>query len=494
MGRSATDVWNECLELIRARVSAEQFSIVFAKIQPLSFEEQVADGVRRKVLMLQIPSQWYYEQLEDDLTLNAILNSVVTAVIGRDRELLYSIGGGSTGAAGPQMTIPSVPTSASRDQTVDLQPKELGDARMTPYAIPAVRQVIINPNLNPEKNIENFVKGGCNELGYEVARQIGVVGLGKANSKFNPLYIFGASGLGKTHLAQSIGIAIRERHPDRYVLYVAAMNFLNEYTEAVSKDKMSGNSGAVKDFINRYESLHVLILDDVHELAHKSGTQDVLFSIFNYLLNRGCHIIFTSLYKLVDMQGFREELLSRFKSGIQVELLPPDFDTRLRILKRSCYADGIDTVSEEVLKLIAERVKTNVRELKGVFFSVFVRSLTGEEVTVEFAESVISDMVRDEKKLITMRMIIAQVCEFYHLTPEAILSKQRKREVSVARQIIMYLSRELLQASYKVIGEQLGNRSHATCVHGCAQVEKFMETERRLREEVETIRKLLLES
>ncbi|MBO7256750.1 MAG: chromosomal replication initiator protein DnaA, partial [Bacteroidales bacterium] len=295
---------------------------------------------------------------------------------------------------------------------------------------------------------------------------------------------YGGPGLGKTHLAQAIGIDIKEKYPEKVVLYVTANRFQTHYQDSVMKNAMT-------DFLHYYQSMDVLIIDDVHEFAEKPGTQNAFFQIFNYLHQLGKQLILTCDRAPVELQGLEQRLLSRFKWGLTTELLPPDFPTRVAILKAKSFREGIN-LGDDVINYIASKVTSNVRELEGTLISLMANAtLTQKQVTLSLAQELIEKIVSNHKKDITVDTILDTVCDYFGFTKDTLLSKTRKREIVQARQIAMYLSRNLTGSSLDFIGSQMGGKNHATVLYACNTVCDLMATDKSFKQYICDLEKKL---
>ncbi|MCF6358934.1 MAG: chromosomal replication initiator protein DnaA, partial [Draconibacterium sp.] len=347
--------------------------------------------------------------------------------------------------------------------------------------IPGIQKLQIDPQLKADNTFENFIEGDCNRLGrsagFAVAQNPG-------GTAFNPLMIYGNSGLGKTHLAQAIGIEVKEQFPDKVVLYVNANKFQTQFTEATRNNNRN-------DFLHFYQMIDVLILDDVHEFAGKEKTQETFFHIFNHLHQMGKQLILTSDKPPIELKGMEQRLLSRFKWGLTADLQTPDFDTRMKILRRKVYKDGI-SLSDEVLEYIASHVSNNVRELEGALVSLLAQSMLNKrEITLELAANLITKLVKNSKRELSIEYISKVVCDYFDMTVDALQAKTRKREIVQARQIAMYFSKSLTKYSLASIGAQIGSKDHATVLHACKTVNNLKDTDKNFRQFVEDIEKKL---
>jgi len=301
---------------------------------------------------------------------------------------------------------------------------------------------------------------------------------------FNPLLLYGNSGLGKTHLAQAIGIEAKEKFPEKTVLYVNAAKFQTQFVEAIRNNNKN-------DFLHFYQMIDILIIDDVHEFAGKEKTQDTFFHIFNHLHQSGKQLIFTSDKPPVELQGLEQRLLSRFKWGLSADLQAPDFETRIAILKKKIYNDGI-IVPEEVIEYIASNITNNIRELEGALISLLAQStLNRKEITIELTSEMIDKLVKNTRKEISIDYIQKIVCEYFGLPSDVLQTKTRKREIVQARQIAMFFSKSLTKSSLSTIGSIIGGKDHATVLHACKTVNNLMDTDKRFKSQIDDIERRL---
>ena len=303
---------------------------------------------------------------------------------------------------------------------------------------------------------------------------------------FNPLFLFGGPGLGKTHLAQAIGISIKEKYPELVVLYVPGNRFKTQYMDAIQKNKMT-------DFLAFYMKMDVLIVDDIQDMTGTS-TQNAFFNIFNHLHQSGKQLIFTSDRPPVELENFEERLLSRMKWGLSVELQKPDYQTRLEMLKARAFREGVKhQISEDVLAYLAARIKSNFRELEGALISLIANAtLAHKEITIDLAEQITEKIVGEEHNELTIDKVQRVVCDYFNITRDDLLSKTRKRNIVQARQIAMYMSRNLINVSLSTIGSEIGGKDHATVLHACTTVTDLMSTDKTFKQYVNDIEKILV--
>jgi chromosomal replication initiator protein len=473
MFKNHHQIWNDCLHIIKDNVQPVSFRTWFEPIKPLKIENEV--------LTIQVPSPFFYEYLEEQYI--DILRKTLRKVIGNNAKLEYNVVMSNAQKVSDSYTVnyPTNNNSKLNNHPVSVPLKDQGASIKNPFVIPGIQKLNVDPQLKKENTFENFIEGECNRLarsaGYAVAQNPG-------GTAFNPLYIYGDSGLGKTHLAQAIGIEVKERFPEKVVLYVNANKFQTQYTESTRNNTRN-------DFLHFYQMIDVLIIDDVHEFAGKEKTQETFFHIFNHLHQLGKQLILTSDKPPIEIKGIEQRLLSRFKWGLTTDLLSPDYETRLKILHKKTRKDGLN-MPEKVLEYIAQNISTNVRELEGAMISLLAQStLNKREITIELAIEMINKIVKQSKHEITIDYIQKIVCDYFSMPVDSLQSKTRKREVVQARQIAMFFSKSLTKSSLASIGSQIGNKDHATVLHACKTVNNLIDTDKQFRADVEEIEKRL---
>ena len=461
-------VWNECLRIFEQNVDPKQFSVWFKTIVPVSLEGST--------LTVEVPTDFFRSYLVDAYL--PIIKLALRRVIGPEAKLMYKIHPVRREAP---MVFTAAHGNVPENKSVMLSTFQ-ASSNPGPFVFPGLQKVKINPRLNPAYCFENMVKGECNKMGINAGVNISDK---PGKTPFNPLFVFGGPGLGKTHLAQAIGIAIHDAYPDLIVLYVTGNEFKTQYMNAVHQNKLA-------DFMAYYMRIDVLIVDDIHELVGPAS-QNAFFNIFNHLHQSGKQLVFTSDRAPVDLMNFEERLLSRFKWGLSVELERPDMSTRLAMLKARCAREGV-SVDESVLELLASKIRSNFRELEGALISLIASAtLCHEEITMELAQKVTGNIVSEEREDVTMDKVQDVVCEYFNITRETLLSKSRKRNIVQARQIAMYLSRNLIGGcSLSTIGMELGGKDHATVLHACNTVSDLMSTDKLFRQYVSDIERMLV--
>ncbi len=472
MEKTSTDVWNNCLQIIRDNIPAQSFKTWFEPIKALRLEGNI--------LTIQVPSLFFYEWLEEHYV--GLLRKTVKKQLGEEGRLEYNIVVEKSSNSKPFTTnMPSNGNGAEGKSQSMPMPVSLNKDIKNPFVIPGLKKLQVDPQLNPNYSFENFIEGDCNRL----ARSAGYAVAGKpGGTSFNPLMIYGGVGLGKTHLAQAIGNEVKRTIPDKLVLYVSCEKFTQQFVDALKNNN-------INDFVNFYQAMDILIMDDVHNFAGKEKTQDIFFHIFNHLHQSGKQLIITSDKAPKDLSGLEERLLSRFKWGLSADLQVPDLETRMAILKKKMYTDGIE-LPTEVIEYVAHNIDNNVRELEGAMISLLAQStLNKKEIDLNLAKSMLKNFIKNSSKEISMEYIQKLVCEYFEVPVEMVKSKTRKREIVQARQISMYLSKSHTKTSLKSIGAFFGGRDHSTVIYACQTVEDLIDTDKKFKAYVADIQKKL---
>lgn len=473
MKKDHEKIWDRCLDVIRDNVSQQSFKTWFEPIRSVKFADNV--------LTIQVPSQFFYEWLEEHYI--DLLKKIIRKEIGTDGRLEYSIIMENNFKSTNPYTV-RMPTSNVREvknPAVSLPIDVANSPIKNPFIIPGLRKIKVESHLNANYSFDNFIEGDCNRLarsaGFAVAQKPG-------GTAFNPLLVYGGVGLGKTHLIHAIGIEIKKNHPEKTVLYVPAEKFTQQFIEAVKNN-------TVGDFQQFYQMMDVLIIDDVQFLAGKEKTQDVFFHIFNHLHQGGKQLVISSDKAPVEMSGMEQRLLSRFKWGLSADLQTPGLETRIAILEKKMYAEGID-LPKEVVEYLAYSITTNIRELEGAMISLIAQSsLNKKAVTLELAKQMIDKFVKNTAREVSIDYIQKVVCDYFDLPIELLKSKTRKREVVQARQIAMYFAKKMTKSSLANIGAHCGGKDHATVLHACRTVNNLSETDKQFRGYLEDLEKKL---
>ena len=434
--------WGKCLEIIRDNVPEAVFATWFADIKPLKYEDNT--------LTIQVKSNFVYEFLEGNYV--ELLGYTLNKVMGEGTQLMYS-----------------VLTDKENDLSIEIE-IERGKSNAE-TATDEWDSMLIN-----RYTFDNYVEGISNRLPRSVAESVA----NKPRRAFNPLFIHGASGVGKTHLVNAIGCKIKELHPELRVLYISAHLFQVQYTDSILQKSFN-------DFMRFYQSIDVLIIDDIQEIAGLQKTQNAFFHIFNHLHLNGKQLIMTSDRSPMQLKGMEERLITRFKWGLTAEIERPDLELRKNILRSKTHKDGLK-FPDEVINYIAEHVDASVRDLEGIIASLMAHStINNADVDLNLARRIVGDISEYEKPALTIETILKTVSDFYGVEISAINTRSRKREVVLVRQVAMYLAKKYLDLSTAKIGLYIGNRDHATVLHACKTVTNLCETDKQFRGELSQI-------
>ena len=463
MVKDHASVWDNCLLTIRKNVNMQSFKTWFEPIRAVRLENQA--------LTIQVPNKFFYEWLEEHYV--GLLKMTIRKELGERGRLEYQIlmNKGKEKKNG---------ISKSYGNNEPIGPSFVAtEAIKNPFVIPGIKKMKIDPQLNTEYTFENYIEGDCNRLarsaGLAIAKRPG-------KTSFNPLVIFGDVGLGKTHLAQAIGNEVIRKFPNKTALYVSSEKFTNQIIQSIKNN-------AVNDFVNFYQLVDVLIVDDIQFLENKQKTQEIFFHIFNQLHQGGKQIVLTSDRPPKDLDGMEERLISRFKWGLSADLQAPDLETRMAILESKMSQEGVE-IPADVTEFICYNIKNNIRELEGVLVSLIAQSsLNRREIDVGLAKEVIKNFVSQINKEITVEYIQELVAEHFSVGVDKLQGKTRKRQVVIARQLSMYLAKNLTDKSLKAIGENFGGRDHSTVIYSCRTVQDLMETDVIFKDTVSEIEK-----
>ena len=456
------DAWQNCLSQLRLQTSAEEFTKWFLPIVPLEF-----DGT---MLRLRVPSKSFAEEIENNYI--RILRPLIAETFGQQTRIRYAI---------PKSDVPTqMPSESNASVSMpSFTTMQTNTANIrNPFIIPGINKLRIDPQLNKNYTFSNFIEGECNRLVRSASMSV-AVNPGN-NTPFNPLYIYGDSGLGKTHVAQAIGNEIRLRHPELQILYVAMSKFQAQYQAATINKE-------IPDFIHYYQAVDVLILDDIQELAGKPGTQNAFFNIFNHLQMSGKQLVLISDKPPVELKDIEERLLTRFKWGLSAQIMIPDYQTKIKIIKAK--AEHLNAqIPEDVVLYLADNISANIREIEGAISSLVANtSFMGKRITISLAKEILKGYVSLYQKEITIEHIIDIVCREMNIDKERLNSSERTREVAIARQLAMYLAKQHTKAPLTAIGAAIGGRNHATVLHSCKTISNLMDTDKAFQRQVTEI-------
>ena len=454
-------LWDQCLELIKSNVTEQQYKTWFAPIVFESFSEE------NRTLLVQIPSQYVYEYLEQYY--EGLLRKVLSRCFGEGVVLTYRVMVDKSHNL--SQDVQTTPSAA-----IDPSPVAPGGNK-SPTILDAAMPSDLNPCLDLHKTFQNFIEGDSNKLPRSVGMSIAEH---PGETTFNPFFIYGPSGCGKTHLINAIGAKCKELFPQKRVLYVSARLFQVQFVNATCKNH-------INDFINFYQTIDVLIVDDIQEWATASKTLDTFFHIFNHLFRNRKQIILASDRPPVDLVGMKDRLLTRFSCGLIAELEKPNIALCVDILNSKCCRDGLK-IPEDVIRYIAGTANGSVRDLEGVVNSLLAYSVVYNcNIDMRLAERVIKRAVKIDNHPLTIDDIIDKVCNHYNVTHQQVLSRSRKRDIVTVRQISMYFAQKYTKMPASRIGQLIGNRDHSTVLHSCTTVEQRMKIDKVFAEELNSI-------
>lgn len=454
VSREVDVVWNECLDIIKDKVSPQAFKTWFEPTRPLSLEDAT--------LKIQVPNRFFYEWIDEKYY--SVVRKTIVQVLGDEGKLVYHTIEDNSPESPESRTVklPLVP-----DLRQATAPMPEAAPRNSVLPLPQIISDYSGVGLNPRFTFDNFVTGECNQLGYAAAK---AVSENPGKTRFNPMVIYGGTGLGKTHLAQAIGHEILKRGNGERVIYTTSERFSLDFVDSIQNHK-------THEFNNFYRSATVLIVDDIQFFANKEATQDNFFHTFNALNQAGKQIILTSDVPPKQLQKVNERLISRFQWGLTTDLQPPDLETRIAILQKMSADEGYQ-LPGDVIEYIARNVTSSVREIEGCLISLLAESsLRGIPLAIDLARDVIGGIASVEEQIVTVEQIQQEVSEHFQVPVSLLTGKSRKQEIVFARQVAMYLIRELTNASLKTIGNHFGGRDHTTVMHSINIVEKLKDAE-----------------
>ncbi len=448
----ANSVWKKCLTIIKENVTLMTYNTWFLPIRPISIEDNT--------LKVQLPNQFFWEWIDEHFS--TIVKKTILDVLGPDGKLSYII------ADDKDLKEEEIVQAAKAVDTITIKSVE-------------VKKPAHEANLNPRYKFENFIKGEGNQLARAAA---GAISDNPGGTSFNPFFVYGGVGLGKTHLIQSIGNSIVEKFPEKKVIYLSSDSFTVEFVEAIQSNR-------VNEFSSFYRSMDVLIIDDIQFLIGKEKTQDLFFHIFNTLHQSRKQIILSSDKPPKDLKGLDERLISRFQWGLSADIQPPELEMRIAILKNKAEDYGM-MISTEILEYLANNITSNIRELEGSLIKLLASaSLNSKEITLELAKRTVKEIATDRKINITIDDISKVVCTQLNIPENKIREKTRKKEIVLARQLAMYFAKELTKSSLKTIGLHFGGRDHSTVIHACNNVEQMHNSDISMRDLIDSIRNKL---
>ncbi|MEX0770070.1 MAG: chromosomal replication initiator protein DnaA [Balneolaceae bacterium] len=457
---TAEKAWNDCLEIVQDNISYQKYKSWFEPIKPLKLEGHT--------LTIQVPSQFWYEWLEEHYY--GMLRSTLGKVLGKEGKLEYSIlvEKSDNLEDNREVRLPQRPMPPNKPQVMNTYSDYHPGKIENPFVIPGIRKTKIDANLNNSYVFERFIEGDCNRLARSAAMAISE---NPGKNSFNPFFIYGTTGLGKTHLVQSIGNKIKQEFGDEFsVLYVSSESFTNEFVQAIRNNRAS-------EFSMFYRNIDVLIVDDIQFFSGKEKTQEEFFHIFNALHQDGKQIILSSDRAPKDVPDIEERLISRFSWGLSADLQIPEYETRYAILERKSNDNGIQ-LDADIIEFIAHNFKSNVRDLEGAIIKLLATASLKhvDEIDLSMAKSVLKDMVKNSNAQISIESIQNYVCEYFEIDPNKVREKTRKQEIVEARQIAMFLAKRYTKSSLKTIGLHFGGRDHSTVIHAITTIEERLST------------------
>ncbi|MFC1726268.1 chromosomal replication initiator protein DnaA [candidate division KSB1 bacterium] len=436
--------WEHILKAVKSHIPAQSFKTWFKPILPIKYENNI--------LTVQVPSQFFYEFLEAHYS--ELINSSISNILGEGAKIQYSV------VMNNKFNYINAPLTKSK-------------------SVMPLRGEINDLQLNPKYTFDNFVEGSGNQFA-----KVSSIAISESpgTTSFNPFLVYGGVGLGKTHLIQAIGNYACSQKKAKKIIYVSSEKFTIDFINSIQTNKTT-------EFSKLYRNADLLLVDDIQFFAEKEKTQEEFFHTFNSLYQKGKQIVFSCDKPPSELKGLEERLISRFQSGLVVDIQAPDLETRIAILQRKAEENGIE-LSQEVSLFIATNIQSNIRELEGALIRLMAyASFTGKEITLELSKSILKDIRKYENKNLTVEFIQREVADYFNISEDLLRAKTRKQEAVLARQTAMYLSKELTNNTLTTIGLHFGGRDHATVIHAIKSVCDTMVLDRKYKETVDTIKR-----
>jgi chromosomal replication initiator protein len=441
--KSTEEIWNESLSKIAEKVGSSAFDLWFKPIKLLQLKD--------KTVTLEIPNRFFKEWIEDYHPM--IIADIIKDILGYPVVIKYK-------------------TSEKEDAALRRMNSKL--------EIRKIRLASKGIYLNPKYTFDTFVVGPSNQFAHAAAIRVGE----NPGNAYNPLFIYGGVGLGKTHMINAIGNAIVDKNPGMNVHYVPAEQFANEVISSIRHEKMA-------EFKEKYRNLEVLLIDDIQFISGKTTTQEEFFHTFNSLYERHKQIVISSDRSPMEIVDITDRLRSRFSMGLIADIQPPELETKIAIIGKKAEMEKL-SISDEVAYFIATNVKSNIREIEGCLIKLGAyASLTGMPIDITMAKNVLKDLISEEEKPITIELVQKAVCDYFGIKVQELKAKKRTKEVANARQIAMYLTKQNTRLSLSEIGRGFGGKDHATVIYACRQVERKMARDENLNKTIENITKRL---
>ncbi|MGV4413414.1 chromosomal replication initiator protein DnaA [Chryseobacterium sp. T1] len=478
MNENLVLIWEKCLQFMRDNLNSAEdnsdlkklensFDLLFDKVEPISL-------VNHNLTLL-VPSDFYKEYIEDNYL--SLLSAALKKNIGKGVKLWYSVMENKPKGQEAPITLSVKGNSTQAPKIQEALPVRK-ESHINPFVAPGIKKINISSNLKADLSFDNFVEGESNKLAATVGKTIAKR---PGSTAFNPLFLHGGYGVGKTHLGQAIGLEVKNSFPDKVVLYQSSEKFIQDFIKAAKSQDKTG-------FQNYYQLVDVLIIDDIQFLSGKAATQDSFFHVFDYLHQNGKQIILTSDKAPADILDIQERIVSRFKWGLTAEIKSPNFDTRRQIIVDKLSRDGI-VLTDDMLDFLASEVKTNVRELMGVINSVIAYStIYKSDLSLELLKDTINKIASTQKKTINIPYIQEVVCDYFGINREVLLSKSRKREIALPRQLAMYFAKEYTNSTFTKIGEEMGGKDHSTVMYACDTIRDVSKIDKEIKKYIKDLK------